>query len=510
MSEQSVASARAAVLVYDDHNKKWVPSGSSSGLSKVHIYQHTVNGTFRIVGRKLHDHEVVINCAILKGLKYSQATGTFHQWRDNRTVYGLNFSSKDDADNFAVAMLRAIDMLNQNSSTGPRVQPAPPPVPQHASQPIYQTIGTVAQQEDTDHQRNWQNQQPVHYMATNAVGSSSHPATPASGPPQAPPQAPPFPQAPPQLPQQPQANAVMGHHRTSSAPGTNGGAPPPPPPGGTSGMSVAASSVVASGPPPAPAPPPSAGVASGGAPPPPPPPPPPGGGQGREDDSSPLSLATALANAKLKKTSNKVRTGLWCPIIYEGTDTLKKSQGSGSGGVPMMGMASMIDEMRGTLAKRRAQAENSQSQSFLEIEEAESSTDSRRTWDKQGSTNGNSPSKVAASGAESPKSGRGQRIGSLGDTDVMKVNGVDVLDMDKLKQEIMSEIRREVSKMKQDIIEGDAILQLQSHRRVWHDRAATSHAASNSSCTSLCAAKFSGAEPLIMLVHILNRRCLPT
>lgn len=201
-------------------------------------------------------------------------------------------------------------------------------------------------------------------------------------------------------------------------------------------MSVAVGAVGAGGPPPAPAPPPSGGVTSGGAPPPPPPPPPPGSSQGREDDSAPLSLATALANAKLKKTSNK---------IYEGTDTLKKSQGSG--GVPMMGMASMMDEMRGTLAKRRAQAENSQSQ------EAESSTDSRRTWDKQGSTNGNSPSKVAGSGAESPKSGRGQRIGSLGDTDVMKVNGVDTLDMDKLKQEIMSEIRREVSKMKQEIIE---------------------------------------------------------
>lgn len=201
-------------------------------------------------------------------------------------------------------------------------------------------------------------------------------------------------------------------------------------------MSVAVGAVGAGGPPPAPAPPPSGGVTSGGAPPPPPPPPPPGSSQGREDDSAPLSLATALANAKLKKTSNK---------IYEGTDTLKKSQGSG--GVPMMGMASMMDEMRGTLAKRRAQAENSHSQ------EAESSTDSRRTWDKQGSTNGNSPSKVAGSGAESPKSGRGQRIGSLGDTDVMKVNGVDVLDMDKLKQEIMSEIRREVSKMKQEIIE---------------------------------------------------------
>jgi len=37
-----------------------VPSGSSQGLSKIHIYQHTVNNTFRVVGRKLHDHEVLV------------------------------------------------------------------------------------------------------------------------------------------------------------------------------------------------------------------------------------------------------------------------------------------------------------------------------------------------------------------------------------------------------------------------------------------------------------------
>lgn len=59
---------------------------SSSGLSKVHIYHHVVNNSFRVVGRKLHDQEVVINCSILKGLKYNQATPTFHQWRDNRQV----------------------------------------------------------------------------------------------------------------------------------------------------------------------------------------------------------------------------------------------------------------------------------------------------------------------------------------------------------------------------------------------------------------------------------------
>ena len=52
----------------------------------------------------------MINCAILKGLKYNQATPTFHQWRDNKQVYGLNFSSKDDADVFATAMIRALEV----------------------------------------------------------------------------------------------------------------------------------------------------------------------------------------------------------------------------------------------------------------------------------------------------------------------------------------------------------------------------------------------------------------
>jgi hypothetical protein len=124
--EQSIAAARASVMVYDDLNKKWVPAGSSHGLSKVHIYHHFINNTFRVVGRKLQDHEVVINCAILKGLKYNQATPTFHQWRDNKQVYGLNFSSKDDADVFANAMIRALEVLN----SGGQLQisrPAPEP-----------------------------------------------------------------------------------------------------------------------------------------------------------------------------------------------------------------------------------------------------------------------------------------------------------------------------------------------------------------------------------------------
>lgn len=55
--------------------------------------------------------QVSINCAIIRGLKYNQATPTFHQWRDNRQVFGLNFSSKEEADAFAQTMLMALESL---------------------------------------------------------------------------------------------------------------------------------------------------------------------------------------------------------------------------------------------------------------------------------------------------------------------------------------------------------------------------------------------------------------
>lgn len=63
------------------------------------------------------NQQVVINSSILKGLKYNQATPTFHQWRDSRHVYGLNFQSASDADDFATAMMGALDTLQQAAGT---------------------------------------------------------------------------------------------------------------------------------------------------------------------------------------------------------------------------------------------------------------------------------------------------------------------------------------------------------------------------------------------------------
>lgn len=100
-------------MIYDDQNKKWNPSGSGPGLSKVQIYQHLLNQTYRVVGRKVQDHEVVINCLLAKGLKYNQANQTFLQWRDAKQVYGLHFQSKDEADTFTQTLKMAVDNLNR-------------------------------------------------------------------------------------------------------------------------------------------------------------------------------------------------------------------------------------------------------------------------------------------------------------------------------------------------------------------------------------------------------------
>lgn len=62
--------------------------------------------------------QVVINCPIIKGIKYNQATPNFHQWRDPKHVWGLNFGSKEDATLFANSMMHALEALSAPAGTG--------------------------------------------------------------------------------------------------------------------------------------------------------------------------------------------------------------------------------------------------------------------------------------------------------------------------------------------------------------------------------------------------------
>nr|XP_044990127.1 vasodilator-stimulated phosphoprotein isoform X5 [Jaculus jaculus] len=128
MSEVVVCSSRATVMLYDDGNKRWLPAGPGpQAFSRVQIYHNPTANSFRVVGRKMQpDQQVVINCAIVRGVKYNQATPNFHQWRDARQVWGLNFGSKEDAAQFAAGMASALEALEGG---GPPLVPAPPAWP---------------------------------------------------------------------------------------------------------------------------------------------------------------------------------------------------------------------------------------------------------------------------------------------------------------------------------------------------------------------------------------------
>ncbi|XP_036057752.1 protein enabled homolog isoform X8 [Onychomys torridus] len=528
-SEQSICQARAAVMVYDDANKKWVPAGGSTGFSRVHIYHHTGNNTFRVVGRKIQDHQVVINCAIPKGLKYNQATQTFHQWRDARQVYGLNFGSKEDANVFASAMMHALEVLNsqeagptlprQNSQLPAQVQNGPSQEEleiqrrqlqeqqrqkelerermererlererlerERLERERLEQEQLERQRQEREHlerlererlerlererqdrerleqleQAEWERERRVSNAAAPASAetplnpelgdsSASEPglqqaaSQPAETPtPQGLVLGPPAPPPPPPLP--------TGPTYASALPPPPG--PPPPPP------------LPSTGPPPPPPPPP---LPNQVPPPPLPPPAPPLPASGifsgsLSEDNRPLTgLAAAIAGAKLRKVS-RVEDGSFPSggsTVGVNLASSKTDAGRGNGPLPLGG-SGLMEEMSALLARRRRIAEKG---STIETEQKEDrSEDSEPVTSKASSTTTPEPTRKpwertnTMNGSKSPVISRPKSTPSSQPS----ANGVQTegLDYDRLKQDILDEMRKELAKLKEELI--DAIRQ---------------------------------------------------
>ncbi|XP_076688582.1 protein enabled homolog isoform X3 [Callospermophilus lateralis] len=512
MSEQSICQARAAVMVYDDANKKWVPAGGSTGFSRVHIYHHTGNNTFRVVGRKIQDHQVVINCAIPKGLKYNQATQTFHQWRDARQVYGLNFGSKEDANVFASAMMHALEVLNS--------QEAGPTLPRQNSQLPAQVQNGPSQEELEIQRRQLQEQQRQKEMERERLERERMErerlererlererleqeqlererqerdrqerlererlerlererqererqeqlereqlewererrvsnAGVVLGPP-APPPPPPLPPCPAQA---------------SALPPPPG--PPPPPP------------LPSSGPPPPPPPPP---LPNQVPPPPPPPPAPPLPASGFfsgsvSEDNRPLTgLAAAIAGAKLRKVSRMEDASFPSGGSTISMNSSKTDTSRGNGPLPLGG-SGLMEEMSALLARRRRIAEKG---STIEAEQKEDKSEdsepvtskasststpepTRKPWERTNTMNGSKSPVISR--RDSPR--KNQIVFDNRSYDSLhrpkstpssqpSANGVQTegLDYDRLKQDILDEMRKELTKLKEELI--DAIRQ---------------------------------------------------
>ncbi|KAL2770735.1 protein enabled-like protein isoform e [Daubentonia madagascariensis] len=507
MSEQSICQARAAVMVYDDANKKWVPAGGSTGFSRVHIYHHTGNNTFRVVGRKIQDHQVVINCAIPKGLKYNQATQTFHQWRDARQVYGLNFGSKEDANVFASAMMHALEVLN-SQETGPTL-------PRQNSQLPVQVQNGPSQEELEIQRRQLQEQQRQKELERERLERErlererlererlERERLERERLEQE------------QLERERQERERQERlererqerqererlerlererqererqeqlereqlewereRRISNAGIVLGPPAPPPPPPLPPGPAQASAAL-----PPPPGPPPPPPLPSSGPPPPPPPPPlpnqvppppppppaPPLPASGffsgtMSEDNRPLTgLAAAIAGAKLRKVSRMEDTSFPSGGNAIGVNLASSKTDTGRGNGPLpLGGSGLMEEMSALLARRRRIAEKG---STIETEQKEDKNEdsepvtskassistpepTRKPWERTNTMNG-SKSPVISRPKSTPLS-------------QPSANGVQTegLDYDRLKQDILDEMRKELTKLKEELI--DAIRQ---------------------------------------------------
>ncbi|XP_054617830.1 protein enabled homolog isoform X4 [Dunckerocampus dactyliophorus] len=547
--EQSICQARAAVMVYDDANKKWVPAGGSTGFSRVHIYHHTGNNAFRVVGRKIQDHQVVINCAIPKGLKYNQATQTFHQWRDARQVYGLNFGSKEDANVFASAMMHALEVLNSQETgptlprQAPHVQNGPTPEEMDLQRRQLQELQRQKemererqerecqererleremqerqerqererqerelqereaqaererlerermerekvereqrqdkeQQEQLDReQQDWERGRRVSNAVTAAaaVASTEHLSLPVgqglsvqgeSDPatslethqlqggsynqPQDTVQTvgsnAPAPPPPPPLP--PGSTVTTGAATPAVTPTTPSGHPPPPPaPPLPPTLTPAETPTTPPGPPPPP-----------GAPPPPPAPPLPAGLFSPAEDRPLSGLAAALAGAKLRKVPRSDDAGAALAAALSGAAGTVGVKPESRGNGPLSGGGGLMEEMSALLARRRRIAEKGSSpEPELKSEEGEITTTPkvsacstpdmpRKPWERTNST---------MNGSKSPVIGRPRSTPTPAS---VSANGVptESVDYDRLKQDILDEMRKELSKLKAELID---------------------------------------------------------
>uniref|UniRef100_A0A7M4ETS5 Ena/VASP-like protein n=1 Tax=Crocodylus porosus TaxID=8502 RepID=A0A7M4ETS5_CROPO len=452
-SEQSICQARASVMVYDDTSKKWVPiKPGQQGFSRINIYHNTATNTFRVVGVKLQDQQVVINYSIVKGLKYNQATPTFHQWRDARQVYGLNFASKEEATTFSNAMLFALNIMNSQDggpTTQRQVQNGPSPDEMEVQRRQVMEQQQQQRQESLERRTSTTETVPISQLPVIQAPSQSSQTSPH----------------PPQQLYQSMSHFVSLPPTYAAVSEVNMSKRTPPymssstishlspilPPGHPSAAAaIPASSSGPPPPPPPPVPPPPMGAA-----PPPPPPLPAGGAQGAgTDDGSTSGFAAALASAKLRRVQRPEDvSGGSSPCGASKSDANRTSSGGGGGG--------LMEEMNKLLAKRRKAASQSDKPADKKEEESQNEDASTSplpvTRGPSQPQNSSEPGKKPwerSNSVEKPVSSLLSRMKPVSSSNDV---AMDALDFDRMKQEILEEVVRELHKVKEEII--DAIRQ---------------------------------------------------
>lgn len=442
MGESSMAAAAAEVMVYNEGRKKWqAPDGGDGQISTVQILHNTTRRTFRIIAIREQDGAWLLNCNIHHKLKYHTATPTFHQWRDEqRQVYGLNFSSEKEARDFVSAVGQAIDYLNHQFLHSGEYQVPNDNVYQDPHQHLMSHIKsapTFREEEDGSQHHQVNSMNPSFRKSSHCV-----PGNPTLG--------------------HQQRRSSQSSTSSSNGPCTIYGqqqsaspsriAPVPP----TAAVPPAPVSTPSSHPPPAPPLPPTAG-----APPPPPPPPP---NLLKSDRSKGISLVDQLRGAQLRKTNNAVKETRSVSIA-ESTSPANSVISS----IPGSSHGDLLSELAATFNRKKitqAKADAADSKSNASNGSSDSGCGTIPPVNGFAAPNGgNAPRKwepVKTNGStESPKTHKKVPSGSsISSQEDVKSNGISVVGnaitaefLERFKADLMVEVRLEINKAKQDIIE---------------------------------------------------------
>lgn len=428
--EDILTSCKATAMIYNDSQKKWLHC-APNGPAKIQLLFCPESQTYRIVGRQIQDHEVVLNHSISKGIKYNQATPTFHQWRDQSCVYGLNFSSKLDAQDFGTTMMKILETVNgptsnysssqgivnggatlpANSSTNNSVntpvykrQSSQPPVSVAPSTTIISVNSSSDLQQQQQHQQNSSSPYVSHLRQSSISANNNY-----YGHQQ-------------QSVEDEETNYALisdscPYYADNSNSKSNNSIPPPAPP---LNISTSTSSGSGGAPPP---PPPPLPNGFGGAPPPPPPP-------------LPNGFGTASSSSSVANQSNT-----------NGSGTAGASRKSSTSSVTPM---DLMSEMAAKFAQRRKfidENDKSETSNVLTNNNINSKITSKVV------SNSLPPTSTGCGSTTSPRVGRKTNESHCTST-----------DLEKFKADILSEIRKDIEKAKQDIL--NALFDHQQHTKI--------------------------------------------
>ncbi|XP_043911706.1 sprouty-related, EVH1 domain-containing protein 2 [Protopterus annectens] len=113
-----IVRVQAVVMTRDDSSGGWVSQELSYvGVNKIFVHEGSGRSDFLIIAEQLKDKKIAFECCIQKDLVYTQATPTFRHWKIDNKKFGLTFSSPAEAREFDRGVNKAIEDLNEGSTT---------------------------------------------------------------------------------------------------------------------------------------------------------------------------------------------------------------------------------------------------------------------------------------------------------------------------------------------------------------------------------------------------------